>query len=110
MKYRYKLNQEIEAIQFKGISITDLIELEYFLRCKPDFTYPDDSEPFLKLKNPDGSTFIVQKSNYIVKIAPGNYAVVPCQTFNKMYNAYKYTASHEDNLSYSLYMERKKQK
>lgn len=108
MRYRYKLNQEIAAIQFKGISITDLIELEYFLRCKPDVVYTDDSKPLLKLKNPDGSTFIAQISDYIIKIAPGNYAILPCQAFNKIYNAYKYTASHEDNLAYSLYVERRR--
>lgn len=88
MKYKYKLNNEVEAMQFGGDGIADLIILEEFLGTKPEILYlHDGGRPMLRLKNLNGFTFMANIADFIIKVTPGNYIAVPYQSFIKLYGS-----------------------
>ncbi len=86
MKYKYKFKKDIEAVQFKGSTMADLIELNHFLGETPEIIYPENNHaPYFVIKNKRGEMNVVRLFDFVIKESLGNYAVVPCQTFIMLY-------------------------
>lgn len=86
MKYKYKFKKDIEAIQFKGDSVADLIKLNHFLGETPEIIYPEGkSTPYFITENTDGKMNVVRLSDFIMEESPGNYIAVPYKVFTKLY-------------------------
>lgn len=105
MKYKYRFKENIEAIQFKGDNVADLIELNHFLGRTPDIAYTENKTPYFLLKNENGKINTVHISDFVIKDKenPGSYIIVPYQAFIRLYQVFNYSSSwHEDNLVHSL--------
>ena len=90
MKYKYRFKENIEAIQFKGDNVADLIELNHFLGRTPDIAYTEKKAPYFLIKNENKKINTVHISDFIIKDKenPGNYIIVPYQAFIKLYKKF----------------------
>lgn len=109
MKYKYKLNHEIHATQFKGDGIADLIILEKFLGIKPEIVYFENGgAPQLCLKDMDGEKAHAHISDFIIDYGDGRHIIMDYRTFLSLFEHYvPSTSNHKDNLAYSLSGHRK---
>lgn len=114
MKYVYRLQQEIEAIQFKGDGVADLIILENFLGVKPDIVYFENGgKPKLRIINSKGYKHYANLSDFIIRKSADSFIVISYKTFMRLFEAKnegKAAKLHENNLIYSLSHVRKEKK
>lgn len=114
MKYMYRLQQKIEAIQFSGDGVADLIILENFLGVKPDIVYFENGgKPKLRIINSKGYVHYAELSDYLIKRSDSSFIVISYKTFVRLFepiNEGKATKIHENNLIYSLSYIRKGKK
>lgn len=88
MKYKYKLNNEIEAEQFRGDGIADTIIMDNFLcDVSSEIYYLSNKIPYLKITNKNGKICTAYTADYIIRLSPGNYIAVPYQSFIRLYGS-----------------------
>ena len=88
MKYKYKLNNEIEAEQFRGDGIADTIIMDNFLcDVSSEIYYLSNKIPYLKITNKNSKICTAYIADYIIRLSPGNYISVPYQSFIRLYGS-----------------------